>query len=62
MKRFGFLSMVVISSFAALFSPAENNRAFLVAFAFETGNTGIINTAVTATIGPKTCFQASLKP
>jgi hypothetical protein len=54
--------MLVISIFASLFSPAENKRGFLVAFAFETGNTGIINTDVTATIGPKTCFQASLKP
>src|SRR5215510_10730787 len=57
MKRYAFLTVVVISSYAALFLPDQNQREFFVGIAFETGNTGIINTDEAETICTKTCFR-----
>jgi hypothetical protein len=58
MKRFAFLTIVVISSLASWLSQAVNEPEISVAFSFETVNTGI-STNLTMTTSLESCFKVN---
>src|SRR4030095_11210831 len=57
MQRFIFLILVIISSLASFFSPADNRPLFFAGFSFGKVNAVIINTDVWPGTTPKSCFE-----
>jgi hypothetical protein len=58
MKRFAFLTIVVVSSLASWLSQARHEPEFFVAFSFETLNTGI-STDLTVTTSLESCIDTN---
>ncbi|MGH9881366.1 MAG: hypothetical protein ACRD6N_08020, partial [Pyrinomonadaceae bacterium] len=59
MKTFAFVTVILISSFASLFSQAEKKQEFFAGFSFETVNTGITSSDLTPTIRLDICFKVN---